>query len=68
MCVWGGGGIFFYSHDAFVIGDHMIKKVIGVPLTGLTSPHVCACPHTVSGLPTSYVEVFFIFNDHVDLK
>ena len=31
----------------------------GVPLTGLTPPHVCACLKSGPRIPTSYVVVFF---------
>jgi len=30
----------------------------GIPLTGLTLPHVCACPRPGSGFQTSYVVIF----------
>ena len=63
VCVCGGGGNFGLFSDAVAIGDHIIKKVVGIPLAGLTPPHVCACPNTGSGFPTSYVVVFFMFND-----
>ena len=34
-----------------------------IPLTGLTLPHLCACPKPGPGFPTSYVMVFFMFNE-----
>jgi hypothetical protein len=33
----------------------------GILLTGLTTPHFCACPKTRPGFPTSYGMVFFVF-------
>ena len=34
----------------------------GVPLTDLTSLHVCACPKPGPGFTTSYVMVFLVFS------
>ena len=31
--------------------------------TNLTLPHVCACPKTRTGFPTSYVMIFFVFSE-----
>jgi len=46
------------------IGDLIIKRGwVGIPNTGLTLPHFCACPMPGPRIPTSYVVVFFIFND-----
>ena len=39
------------------------KKVGWYPWTGLTTPHMCACPQSGFGFPTSYVKVIFMFND-----
>ena len=33
----------------------------GIPLTGLTPPHICACPKTGPGFSTPYVMVFFFW-------
>jgi hypothetical protein len=33
-------------------------KRFGIPLTGLTLPHFCACPKPGTGFPTSYAMVF----------
>jgi hypothetical protein len=33
------------------------------PLTGLTAHNLSACPYPRTGFPTSYVMVFFMFND-----
>jgi hypothetical protein len=30
---------------------------------GLTLPHLCACPKSAPGFPTSYVVVLFCFNE-----
>ena len=38
--------------------DYQDERV-GIPLTGLTTPHVCACPKPRHGFPTVYVAVFF---------
>ena len=35
----------------------------GVPLTDLTSLHVCACPKPGPGFTTSYVMVFLVFSE-----
>ena len=32
-------------------------------INGLTRPHICAWPSPGPGFPTSYVMVFFVFND-----
>jgi len=34
-----------------------------IPLTGLTPPYLCAFPKQGSGYPTSYVVIFYLFND-----
>jgi hypothetical protein len=31
---------------------------VGITLTGLTLPRLCACPKSAPGFPTSYVVVF----------
>ena len=36
---------------------------IGVPFTGLTPPHICACPNSGPGFSTWYVVVFFVFSE-----
>ena len=33
----------------------------GIPLTGLTPPHFCACPKPGPGFPTTYVVGLFFF-------
>ena len=35
------------------------KRRVGIPLTGLTLPHLCACPNPGTGFPSSYVVVFW---------
>ena len=37
------------------------KGRVGIPLTGLSPPHFCACPNPGPGYPTSYVVVSFVF-------
>jgi hypothetical protein len=41
------------------VGDPVINRV-GVPSTGLTSPHFCTCPKSGPGFQTSYVVVYVI--------
>jgi len=36
---------------------------VGIPLTGLTPPHICACPTPGPGFPLACVVVFYMFND-----
>ena len=39
-----------------IIGDPIIKSGrVGIPLTGLTLPHFCACIKPGPGFPTSHV-------------
>ena len=38
------------------------QELRGVPLTDLTSLHVCACPKPGPGFTTSYVMVFLVFS------
>ena len=37
------------------------EQQVGILLTCLTPPHLCACPKPGPGFPTSYVMVFFVF-------
>jgi hypothetical protein len=36
---------------------------VGIPLTSLTLPHLCAFLKPRPGFPTSYILVFFMFNE-----
>ena len=36
---------------------------VGILLTGLTLSQFCACPKPGPGFPTSYIMVFFVFNE-----
>lgn len=36
---------------------------VGIPLIGKTPPHFCPFPKPGPGFPTSYVVIFFIFNE-----
>jgi len=37
---------------------------VGIPLTGLTLPHSCACPKPGTGFPMSCIVVsFFVFSE-----
>jgi hypothetical protein len=37
------------------IGDPVIKRRVGIPLSSITLPHFCACPKPGAGFPTSKV-------------
>jgi hypothetical protein len=37
------------------------QEGVGIPLTGLALPHLCACPKPGPGFPMSYVMIFSIF-------
>ena len=39
------------------------ERRVGVPLTCVILPRLCACPKSGSRFPTSYVVVLFMFND-----
>ena len=43
---------------SYIIQYPVIKRGVGVSLTGLTLPHLCAWPKLGFGFPTSYVLVF----------
>ena len=45
---WGGLGS---SHQ---------KEKVGIPLTGLTLQHFCACPKSEPGFPMSYAVFFYV--------
>jgi hypothetical protein len=57
--------VFFLSfvNIYIAIRGSIIKRGVGIPLTGLTPPYVCACPKPGPGFPASYVVVFFMFSD-----
>ena len=51
----------FFFYRLFIridIGDSIIKRSWD-PINCLTPPHVCPCPKSGFGFPTSYVVVFF---------
>ena len=48
-------------HDTVPIIER--KGVVGIPLTGLTLPHICACPKPEAVFPTSYVALCSIFSE-----
>jgi hypothetical protein len=57
-------GRFFLSflYISIVVGEPVIKRGrVGITLTGLTPPYLCACPKPGPGFPTSYIWVFFCF-------
>jgi hypothetical protein len=39
------------------------RRRVGIPLTGLISPHFCACPKPGPGFPIPYFVVLFVFYD-----
>ena len=43
------------------------KGGLGVLLTDLTSPQFCACPKSISVIPTSHVVVFFVLRVQIGL-
>jgi hypothetical protein len=48
-----------FIHVVYVLPLEIQLSRAGIPLTGLTLPHVCACPKKGPGFQTSYVVVFF---------
>ena len=42
-------------------GSSYQEERVGIPLTSLTLPHVCACPKQGLRFPLLYVVVFFVF-------
>jgi hypothetical protein len=59
--IWAG---FFLSflYISIVVGEPVIKRGrVGITLTGLTPPYLCACSKPGPGFPTSYIWVFFCF-------
>jgi hypothetical protein len=55
---------FFLSfvYTCIVVDDLDIKRGFGIPLHGLTPPHLCAYPKPGPRFPMSYV-VFFVFSE-----
>ena len=51
---------FVYICICIATGDLVIKRRVGIPLNGLTSPHCCACPKPRPGFPASNVVIFFV--------
>ena len=43
------------------IGDPVIKRAVGIPLTGLTLPHFSVCPKPRPGFPVWYMYVVVVF-------
>jgi len=42
-----------FDYTCSVLGDPIIRwGKFGIPLTGLTPPHACACPKSRHGFPT----------------
>jgi hypothetical protein len=56
--------IVIIVYICIAVGDPIIKRErIGLPLTGLTLSHLCACPKPGPAFQMPYDEVFFIFTD-----
>ena len=53
----------FIQCICIAVGFSVIKRGKGVPLTGFTPPHLCACPKPGPGFPASFVVVFFVFSE-----
>jgi hypothetical protein len=51
-----------FIHVVYVLPLEIQLSRAGIPLTGLTLPHVCACPKKGPGFQTSYVVVFFLYS------
>ena len=45
----------FYGYMCIAVGDPIIKRVAGIPLTGLNPP-------PGAGFPATYILVFIVFN------
>ena len=39
------------------------EERVGIPLTGLSPPHICACHKPGPGIPMSYVKYFVVFSE-----
>ena len=47
------------------VSSYQERTETGIPLTGVTPPHVCACPKPGPGFPMSYVLVFFFVHSEL---
>ena len=45
------------------IEDPVIKRRVGIPLTGLTPPYCCVCLKPEPGFVTLFLVVFFMFSE-----
>jgi hypothetical protein len=54
-------GFFIICLYMFCHWRSSYQEGVGIPLTGLTLPHLCASPKPGPGFPMSYVMIFSIF-------
>ena len=55
-------GLLSFDYISIAIGDPITKRRrIEILLTGLTPPHLCACPKPGPRFPISYVVVSFLY-------
>jgi hypothetical protein len=47
---------YFVSHFICTLGFNHQEGRVRIPLTGLTQPHICACPKPGPGFQTTYVQ------------
>ena len=55
------GYIWFIKCRVYLV--HQINILVEITLIGLTPLRLCACPKQEHGSQTSYVVVFFVFNE-----
>jgi hypothetical protein len=51
--------LYLYCH----LRSNYQQGRVGIPLTALTLPHVCACPKPGPRFPSANVMVYFVFSD-----
>jgi len=49
---------YLFVYICFAVGDPIKRERVGIPLTGLTMPHIFACPMPELGCPMSCHSVF----------
>ena len=50
--------VLLFLYICITIGNPVIRNgVVGIPLFGLTPPHICVCPKQGHGFPAAYVVV-----------
>ena len=55
-------GFLLFVYSCIFVENPIIKTGFGIPLTGLTPSHFCACPNPRPGFPTSNCVVSFVLN------